>query len=323
MTNLSIALRVTLGGTLFLTYAAYTAAGADRLPKPIEEAVVGASFADKPVPKWENGFLVGYDNDQVPPTVSVFDRAGHRVNEVAVTIPEADRVLLRDAVEAPNGVLAVAGSAIKQQGAAGAAFIAWIAPSGKTLRIIRTSPFAAIRLCFGPDGTLWAAGREFTADFLGEPPHDVLRHYDSEGLFLKSLLPRDSFGSTGGRHPTELAFLVASPDRVGFYTTRGREWIEISPSGALLGRWKGFEAPPPIKIRGVGLTPAGSVYISTDGNASRMTEYYQLDKKTGVWNQIDGANVVGSAQRFAHIVGSDGNSLVMRDRSLLFWVPVP
>lgn len=294
---------------------------AESLSAPVAHVVIGQSFADKPVPKWENGLLVGFDFDAQPARVYAYDRAGRLVTQAAITLPDAARLRLYGVAASRKGVIAVSGSAYSADGAA-AAFIAWISPAGAVERVMRTSPFAAIRLCFSPDEVLWAAGREVTPDFKDEAPHDVLRRYDGEGRLLQSLLPRASFQSYDSYHPAVRAYLVASEDRVGFYSASAREWIEISLSGTVLGRWKGIDSVPSLNVSGVGLTSEGAVYLSgvahEAGEGSDKAAFYRLDKTQGVWQPVGGLPQWQSGA----IAGADHGRLVLRSGSNLFWIAV-
>jgi len=293
----------------------------ERFGLPVGQAVIQRGFGNKPAPKWENGLLLAYEYDFPPPKVFAFDRTGRIVTEAAIRLPDASRVVLHGIAAGPGRVLAVSGSAFTDDGRA-AAFIAWIGAEGAVERIVRTSPFAAIRLCFTDDGILWAAGREVTPDFRREPPHDVIRRYDQRGYQIQSLLPSESFARYDSRHPAVLGFLVASKDRVGFYSQCAREWVEISLTGTILGRWKGVPGGPAVLVDGVAMTRSGSVFVSAGrrGVNGRVAEYFRLDRDSGSWLPVDGSAITQAGARYVTIVGSDGGRLVMRSGSKLFWV---
>lgn len=48
-----------------------------RLSSPVASVSIARSFGDKPSPKWENGFLVAFDPDQVP---AIVQRARKRMD---------------------------------------------------------------------------------------------------------------------------------------------------------------------------------------------------------------------------------------------------
>lgn len=277
-----------------------------RLSSPVASVSIARSFGDKPIPKWENGFLVAFDSDQVPATVTAYGRTGRPVTEASIYLPELHGLVLKGTAASPMGVLAVTGSAWTADGRA-AAFIAWINPTGAVDRVVRTAPFGAFKLCFSQDETLWAVGRELNPDHRGEPPHDVLRHYDREGRLLQSLLPKASFPRYDDRHPGEMAVLAASGNRVGLYSARAREWIEVSVFGSILGRWKGVDTGSPLATRGVAFTSDGSVYLSMleGGGAQPRTQVYKLNKQLGTWERV------ATSGPYARILGADGNQVVV------------
>lgn len=297
---------------------------AQRLSAPLSHLAVDGSLAGRPVPKWENGLLIGYDTDPLPARVFAYDRAGRLVTEAYLRIPGATRLMLRAIAASPSGILAVGGSAYSSEGAL-AAFIACFGPSGAVQRLVRTSPFAPIRMCFTSDGMLWVAGREATPDFKAEAPHDILRRYDGSGRVIQTLLPRDSFVTHDSYHPAVRAFLVASGDKVGFYSPGAREWVELSLSGTVLGRWRGIDLFPPVRVTGAGLTPEGSLYLScvreSASEGDQIPEYYRLEKSRGVWIPVDGSLIAGRGGTFSAIVGADGDALVLLESgSSLSWV---
>jgi len=216
-----------------------------------------------------------------------------------LAIPDAARVIVHDMAASPDGGFGAAGSAYSA-GGAGTAFIAWLDPSGACKRIVRTYPFSARRISFTIDGTLWAFGREHTAEFEEVAEHNVLRRYGPDGFLLKSLLSRQSFPRYDRRHPMVGSFLVSSPDRLGLYSTAAKEWVEVSFSGDVLGRWKGAEVP---LVVGVALTPSGLVYLAGQqpvGRGKQQVVLYRLDKATGLWQALDspGMTILGTDENY-------------------------
>jgi len=289
---------------------------AEQLSSPLERLSINYDFGNKPVPKWEHGFLLMRQYDEYPATVLAFDRNGRTVRQANISFPDAVRVILRSAAAAPNGNIAVSGGAWTADGAF-ASFIAWINAASLVERVVRTEPFAAFRICFDDTGTLWAVGREHTADFRGEPQHNILRHYSSDGQLLESLLSRGSITSYNHMHPAEDAYLTASGDRVGLYSVPAREWIEISLSGAVLGRWNGLETTSDSRIVSAGLTSDGLAYVNvlprnTASQAGTRPQLFLLDKSSGTWKPIDGTSLLGEIKRRSvKVLGSDGRQLVI------------
>ncbi len=191
-------------------------------------------------------------------------------------------------------------------------------PQAVCLKIGDKSTFMARRICIETDGSLWAVGPEYGNLNRGEiPDHAVLRHYDAEGRFTHSALPRTMFGAQ--RHPAQArSSLRCASDRIGFFNFPSNEWLEVSRDGKLLGRWQGVKLDKDTKATGMGLTNDGSVYASTGrfpkGSSAVNGALFRLNKSTGQWTPIMlGDDVLGSdpARRVAFIIGTDGPNLVM------------
>lgn len=178
-------------------------------------------------------------------------------------------------------------------------------------RVVRTSPFAAYRICFDKEGTLWALGRDLRANTAqGDSPHNVLRQYDRGGRLIRQVLPSDSFPA-GPQHPALKGLLAVAGDRVAIYSTTRGEWIEISTaSGKVLGRW----AAPDSQVSGASMTPNGSAYLSFQERrpAVKRTRFCRLDRGTGRWLPVEPARAIGPDEsRFALIYGTDGERLLI------------
>ena len=126
--------------------------------------------------------------------------------------------------------------------------------------------------------------------------------------------------------PDELALLATSTDRVGVYSRTANEWVEVSFSGDVLGRWKGLELPGHFDVIGVGLLSDQSLYVSaqfasdpTKGNIDTV-RIFSLDKQTGIWRPFASTNELES-KRAAVIYGADGGKFLVRSgRSSFTWI---
>ncbi len=276
-----------------------------RLVLADEQIRVPFRFENKPIPKWQNGFVIAYDNETVPPHVFLFDRSGRIAVDAPISIPEAHQVMVMDVAVSSTGRIAVTGSVTA--GVEGT-FLVFVSPNGKTEKMVRTAPFALARMSFSSDGTLWAAARYIPTPGTSEPEpdHDVIRQYGLDGSFLRSMVARSSF--PGQRHPIQLSFLCASADRVGFYSPASSEWLEIATSsGQVTGRWKVVDNPT--RVKGAAMTAAGGVYLSTQ-TQPRAASFLKLDRAAGRFVSLDISGVVPTAERaFAAVLGADGNQL--------------
>ncbi|NWF82205.1 MAG: hypothetical protein HXY18_00065 [Bryobacteraceae bacterium] len=261
-----------------------------------------------------------------------FDKAGALVAEAKLALPEATSVRVRDVAVASNGDFVAAASAQNASGAL-SSVIAWVDSRGRLIRAVRTSPFAAMRIAFASDGTLWAAGRVHDEEFNSVPNHNLIRVYDPQGRLIKSLLPSGSFAA-GRQHPAAEAFLVSGKDRVGFYSAPASEWVEMSLSGELLGRWKTAIPEEGTWLMGVALTSSGDVYLGgfnrtsppsgNENDRPPSSVLYRLNKSDGSLSRVDALPFVG-ARKDVLLLAAEGQQLVYCRKSprTLDWVLAP
>jgi hypothetical protein len=263
------------------------------------------SFAYRPVPKWQNGFLLAYQTHNEPSAIFVFDRTGQLVLDKRIEIPELGEILIRDTAASLDGRFAITGT-----GKTTGAFVATLTASGATAWMVNNPSYAAERSAFAPDGTLWALGHIVDPSirrWQDMPNYPTLRQYDREGHLVRSMLPRTSFAFKTWQQPDAHAFLITTPDRIGIYSEPAREWVEVSADGEVLGRWKGVDVPEHDHVTGAALLRNGDVYVTAQYHTTPRTEMihnYKLDKQTGKWN------IVGEDPRSPAILGADGDQIV-------------
>jgi hypothetical protein len=264
------------------------------------EVIISRDFVHQPLPKWENGFLVGFglEPPSAPP-VYAYDRAGDRLFEAPLAIAGASRVRLRSMAASRDGRFAFSGLAENQPGTA-APFIAFLDRAGRITRLIRPEGGSARHLCFAPDGTLWAA-----MSLLGArrdepaPEHDLLRAYSPGGELKLSLLPRSTFaafseGEDGHPHPAlDSRFmpsqLAAGESGIAFISPGYKQLVRLSPDGKLISRTPIERPAPQALITGFALGPDGEVYLSTQAPAGENGTdfgFYRWDEGAGAWARV-------------------------------------
>lgn len=281
-----------------------------------QDLVVTRSFSNKPLPRFGDGFLLAYDFENA--TVWSSDRTGRVfLNEVKATLPDVTRMQIKDVTASANGMVAVTGTAFHRDGSL-VSVIVWINSSGEAVRAVRTTPFAALRITFAKDGTLWAMGRVHDHEFNPVPGHQILRRYDQEGRLIRTLLPEQTFSSPR-RHPADGGFLLAAADRIGVYSVAANEWVEVSLEGEILGRW--HTPPQPsrdVMITGAALTASGDFYLSMqkDGPIASEVSFpvYRFDKPSGTFQPVTLPSVPGS-QNGLLLLGSEGENLILYTKS--------
>ena len=275
--------------------------GALELLKPDVRTVMPFDFSNRPLSKWENGLLLTFGGAEHGPEVTAFDRAGAIVVKTHVNIPGVDRIVISDI--ASNGVRIVVGGTAANDSGVWTGFLAWIDRLGHTQHVVRTAPFAPIRLCFGSDGTLWALGREYTTDYREQAQYNMLRQYDdASGEVVRTALPRATLAQ-GVPHPAAGAFMTSGPNHVAILTRQG-DWIEVSSVGAIL-KHRRIQLGK-AKLGGLAITGAGIPFVvahmpSASGEPVSQVLQILPEEERGVEVMRDGLR---------RILGSDGESVV-------------
>ncbi len=294
-----------------------TSAIAEELAKPEREIKLDDVGGGRLVviPKWDNGFFVRFEipDGGTTPAVYLQDADGKDLTKAVVSMPDAVENALSDVAVSPQGELAVAGGA-SWPGGRGTGYILFLDKTGKALQLLRTAPFSPLRICFGADGTVWAIGWELDASGMELAEYNILRHYGRDGKVIHSAIPRSLFSLPGHLGPVSQSYLTASGDRIGIYSDRTREWIEVSATtGALVRRWAGPDLGPKSRVVGAFLTNSGFAYVSAENRDTQVRTALKLDRYTGTW-----ADVKNISHR---IVGTDGESVLeLFAHSQIRWV---
>jgi hypothetical protein len=190
-----------------------------------------------PYPVWSgNSLLVLENHSSAAPTIHIYDKSGNEIQKITVQIPDAHLINIYGNLFArsADGFLAVSGSAYTNNNL-GAVFLAVISPDG-TQVVVRTSPYVPKTIVFAPDGTIWTAGRELAGGADVKENYLVIRRFDKTGKLLSSAVPMSSLPS-GGLHPAIRSYIVASKDRIGWFSTIAGQYIELSLDGKELARY--------------------------------------------------------------------------------------
>lgn len=267
------------------------------------------------IPKWDHGVFVRFEipDGSTTPAVHVQDSDGQQLMTAIVSMPDAVETQLVDAAVSSQREVAVTGSAKLSNGTA-SSFIMFISKAGKMLQLVPTLPFTAHRICFSPDGTIWALGFELDESGNEQANYNLLRHYGRDGVMINSALPRNNFSLPGHSNPVSPSFLTAGGDLVGIYSDTAKEWIEVSSAtGAVVRRWAGPALGPNGKVIGAFLTSVGVAYVSSENRKTQVRTAQKLDRSTGTW-----ADVKNISHR---IIGADREFLLeLAARSEIRWV---
>ncbi|MCY4593669.1 MAG: hypothetical protein OXC19_02570, partial [Bryobacterales bacterium] len=240
-------------------------------------------------------------------------------------LPDVHRVSVRDIAVSPDGRVAAIAGATDWKGR-NSSDLAMLDMDGNMAGTIPTYPFVSDEIGFTGDGSLWAMGREIEPGerMIGnqrigqeKPVHDILRQYDRDGKFVRSLLPRLSV-STDRRHPAYDASLGTSKNYVAILSNLSGYWALVSTDGLIVSSGH-LEVHEKRKFMNIIPTDSGELYVTGMLRGPLATTHrekhgtnvalYRLDRDTGQLEAVDlGANSGLIA------LGSDGENLVFRDR---------
>ncbi len=274
--------------------------------------------ANKPIPRFVNGFTVFYDRDAQ--TVTSYDRSGKLNTQAVLKLPDVARITITDVTADSAGRLVVAGSASDSSGQYGTSILIWINPDGSVERVVRPDAFAVRRVLFTPGGMLLALGGSRDSNLRETPSHDMVREYGSDGRIVRTLAPRTTF-SDSRRHPSADAFLTANQEVFGIYSRATETYAEYASSGSLLGKWT-IAMPAETDITGVGLTRSGFFYLGGFASRTGAPIAYKLDRASGSLSLVEIPKDSQSI-RITGLLAAEDDSLIFycRPTSILKLLP--
>lgn len=291
-----------------LGVCAFAGIGAICAATLVKTVTLSRDFSGEPNTRFENGRLLARGGDHR--TIRTFDAKGNPEAEFALSLPDATSVSHKSVASFPDGGLAIAATAGSREGAV-SSVIVFTDGRGAIERIVRTTPFTVFHLAAGPDGSLWAVGREHDAKLDEVPDYDILRQYDRQGQFLRSTLRKSSFHLQGGKwHPAYESWLSASRGKVALYCVTAGELVEVSSSGEVIGRWGISGIPADAQITGLALTSTGAIYVSTQVRSAQQTPVYRLERGSGQFVQTRAVDLAPNHRGMSNIAGGDGDQVV-------------
>jgi hypothetical protein len=281
---------------------------------PDSKQIQMVRYAGQPAPRFANGMLVARHTPSISTSrISRWDTSGRQLPDVNISMPNVARTIVSDAAVHPKSGIVLALTAVSENNR-GAPLLLWADQSGKVVRAVETSPFAANRIVFSEDGTLWTFGREFDAGLRDVPEYNVIRRYDQTGKLIGSTLPRSSFAGKMAPHIT--SHLVSSGNKVGILSLTKGEWIELDLQGKLLGRWK-INPRPGELVTGVALGRPGQPWMSVQwggkGSSPMRFGLCRLDPTSGDFVELDSSSLPKSPSTGITVLDSEGeNRIVLR-----------
>jgi hypothetical protein len=213
---------------------------------------------------FQNGFLPIVERDLR--SVTVIDTAGNLVASFQLAIPDA-AVIGVGAVAVSSQKTIVAAVSAKAADGRFASLLVFTDLSGKLIRIVRTTPFAAGRLVFLPDGGLLGVGREYDDRyglFEDVEGHNVLRFYSPIGVLQGKALNVDLLRpNKRDLHPLDW-FVAPGIDRIGMLDRENLRYVEIDYSGAVIRPLAPLGVDRPARVNGVAVLSNGDRLVSVE-----------------------------------------------------------
>jgi hypothetical protein len=289
----------------------------------LAETRLSFDVANRPVPRWSSGRLLVIDNPRTSrPSILVLDRNGIQESAAAIVIPGAERVWVDGFSRGGDGTLVGTGWAADSQGRA-ALYMAVLPPKQGTPRVIRTEPYHACATVVADDGSIWTAGVEALKDRpAGDPDPNapykpflasgVIRHFDARGGQLGSFIPQRTIQDLVAVQDST-TYLAAAGNRVAWYCSRERRYVEIGSDGTVLDIGDIQSPTAPEFSAGFALANNGRAFLATRDGGSGNHWICELDKQAKKWVPV------WSEKGFVGLYGTDGNTLVttMKDRFTL------
>jgi hypothetical protein len=220
-------------------------------------------------PTFDNGYLLVWEGNAAEHTdrrIAVYRPDGTLAYRAEIQPPEGDYLTLLNGAVDTDGVVAVT---FRPGG------FALLSASGKQIRTVATGTYLPTQVWFGPDHTIWLAGR-------GSPGSDyaIFRRYSRDGNELGSFVPQSMFG---GLAPVEIIgghAMRAASDRIVALLGPDQhahpprlKWVELDLAGNVIGQPGSHRF-----FFSWALTPNGTIYATEDGN----TLVY-LDRSANAW----------------------------------------
>lgn len=259
-------------------------------------------------PVWTaHALLVAEHPRSSGPVFRAFSRTGDRIAEFTLAIPDAALINVYSHRFALgfDGSLGVGGSAYASD-STGGAFVARISADGQRRTLARLTPLAVPdAVTVAADGSIWVASPGPVEREDPRQDYPVILRVDSSGAPPATVLRRSDL-----KAPSRLlapCFLVASPDRIGWYSKAARTYLEFSLDGRLLDRFHGVDDSAGRDIYGAALCADGSAYVGVQVRAGSGATVgwgiYSLDRLHRAWSftAMPGKGI---------LLGCDGSQLV-------------
>jgi hypothetical protein len=246
---------------------------------------------------WSGGALLMIeDRFTNSPGIHVIDGEGKDTSQFYLTIPGGGDFLVGDwgVARGLDGVIAVAGFADFPERRSD--FLGIISPDGSTQKYIQLWPFRPDSVTVAADGKIWVVGTRQAPD---DAPHHhagSFAIYDQNGKLLDSFIPEEGLETERQPGPTYNSVLMASKDRVAWYSKTAHTYSEFALDGRLITRVKSWTSLDKDPMDWPALCEDGRVFVGEQIGASSKHEarygIFALDRQSGDWNFTPSSHVV-------------------------------
>ena len=162
-----------------------------------------------------------------------------------------------------------------------ASFLAIVSPDGSRQKFVQLSPYLPYSVTLARDGTIWVVGSHREGNVPVVHEQDLIRRYDKSGTLLDSFITWGSMETTGHNDPAMRSVLMATNDRVGWYSKHAHTYMKFSLDQKVITRVKSWtssaEQPPDWPA----LWDDGSVFVGEQAQSARETHWgiFALDRQ--------------------------------------------
>jgi hypothetical protein len=246
---------------------------------------------------WSGGALLMIeDRFTNSPRIHVIDREGKDASQFDLTIPNGGGFLVGDwgVARGLDGVITVVGMADFPERRSG--FLGIISPDGNTQKYIQLWPFRPDSVTVAADGKIWVVGTRQTPDDTTHRYPSSFCIYDQNGKLLDSFIPDDGLETERQPGPTYSSVLIASNDRVAWYSKNAHTYSEFALDGRLITRVKSWTSLDKHPMDWLALCEDDGVFVGEQIGASSKHEarygIFVLDRQSGDWNFTPSSHVV-------------------------------
>lgn len=262
----------------------------------------------------------------------LYDRNGTLSYRARVAPEGASQVSITGYAVANQGRLVVSAGAITKEGIIGR-FICFFNANGQATEIIRTNPFQAYSMCFGPGKSLWAIGLDFEAHNEGAD-YALIKKYTDSGVELNEYVFASSFVKGIADMVAQDSYLYSTNRGVCAYFKPTQEWLEFDNMGRLTLRGKTTVSRSELSrknqsksVAELAVTSSGQVYglLWSTTHAAIC----KLDRERLIWKPVfdtlqDRSKLELTGWAGGRLIGADGDHLVVRDRyNRVIWFEDP